>query len=123
MREKLADLCHRQWSGWMEYLFGKCAFNPNDGTATIPKWAVDRWRRQLSTEYAHLSEEEKNADRDEADRFLTLIAEAQPQTDNTASLKLPSWFDLTKDIAFKSTEALYAAKEIYSRIAACQLQA
>ena len=82
MREKLADLCHRQWSGWMEYLFGKCAFNPNDGTATIPKWAVDRWQHQLSTEYAHLSEEEKNSDRDEADRFLTLIAEAQPQADN-----------------------------------------
>jgi len=51
------------------------------------------------------------------------LAEAQPQADNTASLKLPSWFDLTKDITFKSTEALYAAKEIYSRIAACQLQA
>ena len=85
MREKLADLCHRQWSGWMEYLFGKCAFNPNDGTATLPKWAVDRWQRQLSTEYAHLSEEEKNADRDEADRFLTLIKEAHPQADNNAS--------------------------------------
>lgn len=43
---------------------------------------------------------------------------------NTASLKLPSWFDLTKDIAYKSPEELYAAKEIYSRIvSACQLQA
>lgn len=37
MREKLADLCHRQWSGWMTYLYGKCSSNP-DGTLTIPAW-------------------------------------------------------------------------------------
>ena len=88
MREKLADLCHRQWSGWMEYLFGKCAKN-DDGTMTIPKWAVDRWSRQASTDYAHLSKEEQDSDRDEADRFLTLVAEAHPQADNKQSTPLP----------------------------------
>jgi hypothetical protein len=24
MQEKIAELCHKQWSGWMEYLFLKC---------------------------------------------------------------------------------------------------
>ena len=42
IREILADLCHRQWSGWMKYLFGKGTFN-DDGTWTMPAWAVKRW--------------------------------------------------------------------------------
>lgn len=24
MREQLADLCHKQWAAWMDYLFSKC---------------------------------------------------------------------------------------------------
>jgi len=74
MREKLADLCHRQWSGWMTYLYGKCSSNP-DGTLTIPAWAVARWARQMSTKYEHLQEVEKESDRKEADRFLALLEE------------------------------------------------
>jgi len=66
MREKLAEFAHKQWSGWMEYLFGKCTLN-EDGTATIPKWAVDRWTRQLLTPYENLDEPEKESDRKEAD--------------------------------------------------------
>jgi len=71
MREKIADLCHRQWSGWMAHLFRKSAINP-DGTATIPEWAVKRWQRQIVTDYKDLSEEEKNSDREEADKFIAL---------------------------------------------------
>ncbi len=26
--EKLAQLAHQQWSGWMEYLFSKCSEAP-----------------------------------------------------------------------------------------------
>ncbi len=72
MREKLANLCHEQWSGWMGYLFGKGTFN-DDGTWTMPAWAVERWRRQAETPYAELSAEEKDNDRAEADRFIALI--------------------------------------------------
>ena len=72
MRERLAALCHRQWSGWMNYLFSKGTFNL-DGTWTMPKWAVDRWRRQKNTPYMNLSEEEKDNDRAEADRLIALI--------------------------------------------------
>lgn len=72
MRERLADLCHRQWSGWMEYLFSKCVTN-DDGTVTIPKWAVDRWKRQLSTDYKDLTLIEQDSDRKEADKFLNEI--------------------------------------------------
>ena len=76
MREKLAALCHRQWSGWMEYLFSKSIpYKPGkvqnyEGALIIPKWAVERWKRQMETDYSDLSEEEKESDRKEADRFL-----------------------------------------------------
>lgn len=71
-REVLADLCHKQWSGWMRYLYSKCVSNP-DGTLTIPGWAVARWTRQMCMAYSGLSEEEKNSDREEADKFLAVI--------------------------------------------------
>lgn len=74
MREKLAELCHEQWAGWMEYLFSKGEFN-TDGTWTMPKWAVERWTRQMTTPYAELSEPEQDNDRKEADRFIKAIGD------------------------------------------------
>ena len=72
MREKLAELAHEQWAGWMEYLFSNGTFN-DDGTWTMPAWAVDRWAKQMKTFYGNLSESEKNSDRTEADKFLMVI--------------------------------------------------
>lgn len=72
MREKLAALAHDQWAGWMRHLFRKCPTNP-DGTVTIPKWAVDRWIRQMNTDYHDLPEDEKESDRREADRYLKIL--------------------------------------------------
>jgi len=72
LTEKLADLAHRQWSGWMEYLFEKSTLN-DDGTVTIPKRAADRWKRQVETAYADLPEEEKESDREEARRVIEAI--------------------------------------------------
>lgn len=74
-RELLADLAHRQWSGWMEYLFAKSQAN-QDGTVTIPAWAVERWKRQIATPYADLEEGEQESDRAEADRVLTIVGGA-----------------------------------------------
>lgn len=72
LREELADLCHSQWSGWMRYLFKKGMFN-EDGTWTMPTWAVERWKRQTETPYSELSESEQDSDRNEADKFLAVI--------------------------------------------------
>lgn len=74
-REKLASYAHKQWSGWMDYLFSKCV-NPieaDTGTVIIPKWAVERWKRQIETPYEELSEPEKESDRKEADGMLEII--------------------------------------------------
>lgn len=75
LREKLAGLAHEQWSGWMRYLFDNGIFN-NDGTWTMPAWAVERWGRQMRTPYSELSEDERNSDRNEADKMLAVIETA-----------------------------------------------
>ena len=72
MKEKLSEFAHKQWSGWMRYLFSKGIFN-DDGTWTMPKWAVDRWISQMNTEYKDLSEKEKESDRKEANDMIKMI--------------------------------------------------
>lgn len=71
VRESLSSYAHNAWSGWMKYIFEKSVLN-SDGTVTIPKWAVERWSRQMNTLYSDLPEEEKESDRDEADRILSI---------------------------------------------------
>lgn len=70
--EHCAEIAHSQWTGWMEYLFSKCTLN-DDGTASIPKWAVERWTRQINTPYSELSEQEKNSDREEAQKYIDAL--------------------------------------------------
>ncbi len=72
LREKLAELCHEQWSGWMDYLFLQGTFHA-DGSFTIKKSAADRWMRQKTTYYYHLTEKEKDSDRKEADKFIEIL--------------------------------------------------
>lgn len=87
MREQLAELAHEQWSGWMEYLFEKGIFN-KDGTWTMPRWAVKRWTCQMKTPFSQLSNEEKDSDRKEADRFIAIIHKQRAEMEtNTAHPK------------------------------------
>lgn len=72
LRENLADISHQIWSDWMEYLFSKCYANQN-GSAIIPTSLVTRWRRQIETSYGELSPEEKNLDREQADKIIDQI--------------------------------------------------
>ncbi len=71
-REAVAKLCHEQWSNWMEYLFN-CTTKTLEGTVVIPKVYVERWTRQMKTQYEKLSQEEKDSDRAEADKFISLL--------------------------------------------------
>ena len=81
-REQLADYAHNTWSGWMKYLFSKCYNevkrnsdnNPiPTGNVVIPKWAVERWKQQMNTEYKSLPESEKKSDRKEADMIIKIV--------------------------------------------------
>ena len=66
--DRLASSAHQCWSDWMKHLFSKCTMN-KDGSATIPKSEVKRWKRQIKTPFRKLSEEEKNSDRDVVLRY------------------------------------------------------
>lgn len=74
LRDKLADVQHNIWSHWMEYLFSVCVENA-DGSCTIPADKVERWNRQLKTNYRKLTEDEKQSDLHQADKVLLVIYE------------------------------------------------
>ena len=67
--EKLAAYEYDRWSRWQKHLFSKCMIN-QDGSLTIPKAFVDRWSRQINTNYIDLSSKEKDSERKEAIRII-----------------------------------------------------
>jgi hypothetical protein len=70
--ELLAAKEHESWARWQLYLFTKC-YETYDGNYVIPVELVDRWRRQINTSYAELTEQEKQSDRDEVAHILPII--------------------------------------------------
>ena len=77
-KEKVAELAHDQWSGWMKYLFSKCSYN-NDSSEVIPLEFTERWKGQMKTKYCDLSEEEQDSDKKEADKFISLFNKEKDQ--------------------------------------------
>lgn len=77
IREQLAAYAHNAWSGWMVYLFSKLERGTdaegNVSMYVIPKASVQRWQRQMTTDYGNLPESEKQSDRDEADKMLAIM--------------------------------------------------
>lgn len=74
--ERLAEYAHEAWSGWMRYMFKKGTLMGN-GALVIPKELAIRWNRQMTTGYKDLPEEEKNSDRQEARKMITIFCKKQ----------------------------------------------
>ena len=74
--ERLAEYAHEAWSGWMNYMFEKSLLYP-DGAVLISKELAARWRRQANIEYNDLPEDEKDSDREEARRMITIFCKKQ----------------------------------------------
>ena len=72
LMEVLADIEHKRWSGWQEYLHSLCVKN-EDGSLTIPKERVDWWNKEIETPYCDLEERLKEYDRDEVRKTLSAI--------------------------------------------------
>ena len=93
-REEMAALEHEQWAHWTKYMLGLlrpviglgfyeargCGLE-NEEDIVKARDALARWRRQIATPYADLSEQEKNSDREWADKVIKII-QAAPETDN-----------------------------------------
>lgn len=58
-RERLAALEHEQWAHWTTYFFDN-----------LSEENIGRWRNQTYTPYSKLSEEEKESDREWADKVI-----------------------------------------------------
>ena len=79
--EQLAAIEHARWSHWQKYMHGKATKQP-DGSMVVPAELVARWEKQMSTEYADLSDGEKQSDRDQVKKYLPLIVkQLQKQRD------------------------------------------
>jgi hypothetical protein len=61
--EALADYAHDSWSRWVEYMF-----------AHLDEAHIQRWKRQMQTPYSELSEQEKESDREQARRIISVIS-------------------------------------------------
>jgi len=72
LREKLAAVQHAIWMHWMKYMFTCGTFNP-DGSWTMPAEKVDRWRRQMVTDFADLTLQEQKSDYEQADKVCMVL--------------------------------------------------
>ncbi|HMT04077.1 MAG TPA: hypothetical protein PKD76_00875 [Solirubrobacterales bacterium] len=72
MIEQLAAIEHERWSHWQRYLHDQCEAG-DDGSLTIPKELAQRWTTQMRTAYEDLSDKEKESDREQVRRYLTVI--------------------------------------------------
>lgn len=64
-----AKAAHDVWSAWMKWQFQCGTFN-SDGSFTIPKEKVERWQRQMRTEFEDLPPEEQKSDYQVAEEFF-----------------------------------------------------
>jgi hypothetical protein len=69
---RFADVSHGVWSHWMQYQFSVCIQN-EDGSVTIPAEKVERWKRQMETEYEDLTEKEQQSDIHQAQKYMTTL--------------------------------------------------
>ena len=72
MVEIFADAVHAVWADWMVYMFTRGEYLPDPKGWTMDGTAFRRWKRQMATPYAELTEEEKVSDRQIAKRYLRL---------------------------------------------------
>lgn len=70
LREELADIEHERWADWQKYCHSRGIEDKNgEGYLCIPSGLVKHWERQIATSYKDLTEEEKDSDREQVDRY------------------------------------------------------
>ena len=61
-REKLSAQIHEQWANWTKHML-----------SNLDESHIGNWKKQISTPYSDLSEEDKDKDRREADKIIEII--------------------------------------------------
>ena len=70
--EKIAEQSHKGWSRWMKYLFEN-GFMDFDGGFVINSSSVEKWIVKMNLPYETLSEQEKESDRFEAEKYIEIL--------------------------------------------------
>lgn len=70
--EQLAAIEHERWSHWQRYMHEKAHHN-DDGSLTLPAALVSRWERLMRTPYSQLTDEERESDREQVRRYITIL--------------------------------------------------
>ena len=81
-----AALEHTRWSKWQQYLQGRKK-KQSDGSLLIPPELVERWERQIKTDYTELTDTEKESDRKESRCYLHLISGVIAEASRRARLE------------------------------------
>lgn len=87
--EQLAAIEHERWSDWQKYVHGLCE-KQDDGSLVIPADQVAKWGRQIATDYDDLTEDEKDSDREQVDRYWPLVSRETEEQPITAAADEPS---------------------------------
>jgi len=85
IKERLAAEVHKVWAEWMEYMFSQ-GYTKKTSHAifgkpspeeiwVMPEEKIDRWQRQMKTDYQDLPEGEKESERYIAERYLEHLKE------------------------------------------------
>lgn len=75
LRERVAALCHVQWSNWTKHLLGAGTERAN-GSVTLPMPHVNLWRNLVATSFTDLNEAEQVPARQRAASLLKLISQS-----------------------------------------------
>jgi hypothetical protein len=70
--EELAAQEHQRWAHWQKYVHDKGQRQP-DGSIVLPADLVAHWERQINTQYADLTAEEKESDREQVKKYRPLL--------------------------------------------------
>lgn len=73
--ERLAAIEHERWAHWQQYVHDQCECQ-EDGSLVVPAELAARWRAQIETPYAELSEQEQESDREQVRRYLPTVIDA-----------------------------------------------
>jgi hypothetical protein len=75
--EVIASIEHQRWSDWQSWLHK--ILRENLPSPELEK-VLERWDRQIATEYSDLTESEKQSDRDQVERYLPVVDAIIAQT-------------------------------------------
>jgi hypothetical protein len=75
LQDQLATAEHERWAHWQSYMHDHGQRHP-DGSLTLPAHLVAQWDGQIKRPFDELTEQEKDSDREQVDRYLPLIERA-----------------------------------------------